>query len=236
MIHIPFDLTIIIPTFNEGDLLKKIVDQTIQEAKTNKLNTFEIIIVNDGSTDQTAQIANKLAKKYSNISTVTHTHRLGFGSSITSGLQKAKYQYVTFLPSDGQVYLRDLIPILQKAQNSDLIITYRKTKPDYSFFRKILSFGFKTIMKIFFGLSYKDYNWAQIYKKRIFTEIHPESKGVFFLGETVVKAEKLNFNISEAETIYRSRISGKSKNANFRVAAETLKEMFIVWFKFVFKK
>lgn len=229
MTKIPIELSIIIPVLNEGTLLKKIVEKTIKEAKAIIENKFEILIVNDGSDDKTSLIANQLAKKYKQVILINHSCRSGFGSSITSGIKKARFEFITFIPSDGQVYLRDLKMALIKSKDYDLVVTYRTNKSDYSLFRIILSLGFKILMRIFFGLSLKDYNWAQVYRKNIFSKFTPKSKGVFFLGETIVLAQQMNLKIGKSRIIYRPRISGKSKNANFRVVLETFIDLFKVW-------
>src|SRR3990172_4905171 len=167
MIKIPISLSIVIPAFNEGELLKKIVKTTLKEAEEILGKSFEIIIVDDGSTDRTRLVAKQVARTSKNINLIRHDERQGFGATMISAIQKAKYEYITFIPSDGQVYLRDLTETLKKAKNFDLIVTYRTNKKDYTLFRHFLSLGFKVLMRVFFGLSLKDYNWAQVYKRKI---------------------------------------------------------------------
>lgn len=231
MIKNPVKLSIITPAFNEGELLKKIIKITLRDAKTMLGEKFEIILIDDGSTDKTRLIARQLVMTDKRISLIRHDRRQGFGAAMYSGIKRAKYDLITFIPADGQVLLTDLITPLKKAANCDVLITYRLTKKDYTLFRHLLSQGFKLTMKIFFGLSFRDYNWVQIYKKKIFNRIHPESKGVFILGEIVVKANKLKLKLTETEVIYRPRISGISKNANVKVAVKTLGDLISVWLK-----
>lgn len=230
MIHNPISLSIIVPAFNEGELLNTIVKTTLQEAKVMLKNRFEIIIVDDGSTDGTRRIAQKVAGTDKKITLIRHTTRQGFGATMISAIQIARCEYITFIPADGQVFLRDLIEPLAKVSDCDVLVGYRLTKKDYTVFRHILSHCFKLAMNFFFGFSLRDYNWVHIYNKNIFTRIKPESKGVFFLGEVLVKAKNLNFRIRESRVKYRSRISGMSKNGNIWIAGQTVKDLFKVWF------
>jgi len=222
------DLTIIIPCLNEGLDLEDTIKTNIEDAK-KYLSNFEIVIVNDGSTDDTLTIAERLAKSYSNIRIVTHKKNLGLGSSILSGAKIARYDLVTYLPGDGQVYIRDIIAGLQKARKADLVLTYRKSRRDYTLYRKFLSWCLTILIRILFGLKYRDYNWVHIYKKIIFSKVEIKSNGVFFLGEIVIKAHKQGMKIVEAESMYRPRRSGVSKTAKLRIALRAFFDLLSIW-------
>jgi len=229
------DVTIIVPCFNEVLDLEDTIKTNIDDAK-KYLSNFEIIIVNDGSTDNTPRIAKILAKKYSNIRVVTHKKNLGLGAAILSGAKIARYDIITYLPGDGQVYIRDIVVGLQKAKDADLVLTYRKSRSDYTLYRKFLSWCLTILVRIIFGLRYKDYNWVHIYKKNIFSRIEIKSNGVFFLGEIVIKAHRQHMKIVQAESIYRPRRSGTSKTAKLQIVFKTFFDLLVIWFNLFYLK
>lgn len=235
MNELNINLTIIIPCFNEELDLAHTVKTNIDDAK-KYLKNFEIIIVNDGSTDDTLKIAKKLDKKYSNIRIITHKKNLGLGAAILSGAKISRYDLITYLPGDGQVYLGDIISGLQKAKEADLVLTYRKNRSDYNIYRKFISWCLAVLIRILFGLKYKDYNWVHIYRKNIFSKIEIKSNGVFFLGEIVIKANMQSMKIVEAESIYRPRRSGTSKTAKFIIIFKAFFDLLAIWYSFYLDK
>lgn len=228
-IFLNINLTIIIPCFNEALDLEHTIKTNINDAK-KYLKNFEIIIVNDGSTDDTLRIAKRLDKKYPNIRIITHKKNLGLGAAIQSGVKISKYPLITYLPGDGQVYVRDIIVGLQRTKEADLVLTYRKNRSDYTLYRKFLSFCLTILMRILFGLKYRDYNWVHIYKKIIFSKFEIKSNGVFFLGEIVIKAHREHLKILEAESIYRPRRSGTSKTAKLGTILKAFFDLLAVWY------
>ncbi len=229
------NLTIVVPCFNEEQSLEDTIKTNSNDAN-RILKNFEIIIVDDGSTDNTPKIASALSKKDSNIQLVTHKKNLGLGAAILTGARVAKYDLITYLPGDGQVYLGDIVSGLKKAKDADLVLTYRKERSDYNVYRKLLSWGLTQLLRILFGLKYKDYNWVHIYKKSIFSKLEIESKGVFFLGEIVIKAHKQGMKILEAESIYRPRRSGFSKTAKLRTVVNAFFDLSRIWYKIYFAR
>lgn len=227
------NLTIIVPCFNEALDLEYTIKTNINDAK-KYLKNFEIIIVNDGSTDDTLRIAKRLDKKYSNIRIITHKKNLGLGAAILSGAKISRYDLITYLPGDGQVYVGDIIVGLQKAKDADLVLTYRKNRSDYTLYRKFISSCLTILVRILFGLKYRDYNWVHIYKKTIFSKIRIKSNGVFFLAEIVIKADKQQMKIVEAESIYRPRRSGTSKTAKLLIILKAFFDLLAIWYSLIY--
>lgn len=232
-LSLDINLTIIIPCFNEELDLEHTIKNNIIDAK-KYLKNFEIIIVNDGSTDDTLRIAKRLDNKYSNIQVLSHKKNLGLGAAILSGAKIAKYDLITYLPGDGQAYVRDIIVGLQKAKDADLVLTYRKNRSDYTLYRKFLSFCLTILARILFGLKYRDYNWVHIYKKNIFSNIEIKSNGVFFLAEIVIKTHRQHMKIVEAESVYRPRRSGTSKTAKLRTILRAFFDLLAIWCSLIY--
>lgn len=234
------DLSIIVPTFNEEGGIEKTIDEIYKDATkamVNKLlNSFEVIVVNDGSFDQTGDILIRLKKGFKDLRVVNHKFNQGLGASILTGVRYSKKTVLTYLPADGQVFLREISAGLQAVPLADFVLTYRGRRADYNPYRHLLSNTLMISMKIFFGLNYRDYNWVHIYKKDLFKRVKVKSKGVFYLAEVVARAHQAGAKIVEAEAKYHPRSSGYSKNAKLKVALATLRDMFKLWMELNWKK
>lgn len=234
------DLSIIVPVYNEEDGIKNSITEIYKDANLNLIkkliNTFEVIVVDDGSSDNTDRILQKLKKRYKKLKIIRHKFNQGLGAAIKTGINQATKSYATYLPADGQVFLREITEGLKVAPFCDLVLTYRGKRKDYNPYRHLLSSSLMIFMKIFFGLNYKDYNWVHIYKRDLFNHIKTKSKGVFYLGEVVVRTKQAGFKILEAQAKYHPRSSGYSKNARLIVVMKTLRDLLALWLEIKLKK
>lgn len=227
------DLSIIVPAYNEEEGIKDTVLAIFKDSKKNPIKKLigklEIIVVDDGSTDKTFERAKKLIRRYRNLKLVKHKRNQGLGSSIKTGILNSKYNFITYLPADGQAFLREIEGGLKLAPKADLVLTYRGKRIDYNSYRNILSNTLMLSMKLLFGLNYTDYNWVHIYKKDLFKKIKVNSNGVFFLAEIVIRTHNAQLFIAETQAKYNPRNSGYSKNARIPVVIRTLIDLVKLW-------
>lgn len=231
-------LSIIVPVFNEQEGIRKTIERIISDLKEKDikriLKSYEIIVVDDGSVDNTYKISKDLTRKFKNIALFRHKINQGLGEALRTGIAHTKKEYITYLPADGQVFLREIANGLEIAPRADMILTYRKIREDYNPYRQILSGSLIICMKVFFDLDFKDYNWVHIYKKDLFESIKTKSKGVFYLGEVVARTYEAGFKIMEIEASYHPRSTGVSKNAKLSVALQTLTDLLKLWLEIKF--
>lgn len=223
-------LSVVIPVYNEEENLKNAINSIISAIK-DRIEDFEIIIVNDGSTDRSFEIAESASKQYRQIRVFGHTKNLGQGTALITGYAQCRKDYVTYMPADGQVNPEELISMLEAAEGTDIVITFRSNRFDYSFFRLVNSLAYIALNQILFGLNYKDINWVHMYNRRIFEKVRVRSKGVFMLGEILVKAKRAGFTIKEIPSTYYPRKSGKAKGGRPKSVFTAIKEMFRLWWK-----
>lgn len=232
-------LSIVVPVFNEEEGIEKTIIEIFKDLKSKSikdlLNTYEVVVVNDGSWDGTGGILRRLEKRYRSIKTITHINNQGLGASIMTGIENSTKEYVTYLPADGQAFLREISEGLRLVHLADLILTYRGKREDYSSYRHILSNTLTLSMRILFGLNFKDYNWVHIYRRDLFNSIHVKSNGVLYLAEVVVRTHKRDFSILEAQAKYHPRSTGYSKNANLKNVVRSLIDLIRLWVDINFK-
>jgi glycosyltransferase involved in cell wall biosynthesis len=224
-------LSVFFPAFNEEGN----IESTVLKAKkvlVKVAQKWEIIIVDDGSTDKTAEIADKLAKSDSRISVVHHKPNRGYGGALKTGFKKAKYEWVAFSDSDGQFDFGEISKFLAFKDQADLVLGYRLKRAD-PFSRKLFTFGWKTLARILLGLKAKDYSCGfKLIKKEVFEEVQPlvgEEKVTQI--EFLVKARKKGFRFAEVGVHHYPRLKGKQTGAKLSVVIKSVLDLFKLWQK-----
>lgn len=218
-------ISVILPAYNEEKNIEQMVKDCLSYLR--KLgNDYEIIIVNDGSEDETGEIARKITKRNKKIRLINHSQNKGYGQALKNGFMAANLDYVFFTDSDRQFKLNALdvmLPIV-KTEVVDLVIGYRLKRKD-PFLRKFLSWGYNSLANFLFDLNVKDIDCAfKLFRKDIFKKIKIESKSFFFNTEILAKAKFFNFNIIEVGVPHFPRTAGKS-TVHFKHIPLTLKEL-----------
>ena len=225
-------LSVVIPAYNEDDGLNNLVKETLKDA-AKITNDFEIIVVNDGSSDKTAVVADSLAKTYNNVRVIHHIKNQGLSSAFRTGIKACGKDIVLYIEGDGQQPLKDQYQVLKKIKSADVVLGARSYRFDYSLFRKILSYGVLFFLRLFVNLKYKDVGWSQAYRRKIFDIIELKSTTPFFCAELVIKALRNGFKVTEAPVFYRARERGSTNYGNILTACKMLREMMLLRFGFL---
>lgn len=221
-------LTIAIPAYNEEVSLPWVIRDIMKEAP-QYLSDYEIIIIDDGSTDKTGIVADQLSKKYPFIR-VVHQQNKGYGEAMLAGIKEAKKTFVAYMPADGQFLLRDMQFCLPYMNEADLILGSRGSRADYTTYRLILSYTYLIILRMLFGITYQDVNWLNIWRTKEVQKLRISSRGIFLLAEIVIRFKKKGLRIVEAPSFYRPRRAGKAKNARLSIAFRTLLDALRLYF------
>ncbi len=223
------ELSIFFPFWNEEKNIEKVIKKAIPVAK-KVASKWEIIIIDDGSSDKTYEIAKKLTKENSNLVVVTHDKNRGYGAALKSGFEKAKYKYVIFTDGDGQFDFSQTPKLIEKIGDSDIVIGFRKKRVDNPF-RHLLMNLLKIWDFIFFGFYFKDIDCGfKLFKKDALNKIMPlKSEGAMITTEILARAKKAKLKISEVEVMHYPRIYGDQSGGNFRVIFRAVKESFLLW-------
>jgi len=128
------ELSIFFPFWNEGKNIEQVVNKAVPVAE-KVANKWEIIMVDDGSSDNTLEVAKKLAGKNSHLKVVSHQPNRGYGAALKEGFRSAKYKYVVFNDGDGQFDFSEVARLLDKIGNADIVIGHRKRRVDNPFIK-----------------------------------------------------------------------------------------------------
>lgn len=233
------ELSVFFPCYNEEANIKNTVNKAIPVLKeiTDK---WEIIIVDDGSKDNTGKIAKEIQKEYpKNIKIVTHKPNRGYGAAFKSGVYTAQYEWIAFTDSDGQFDFSEITKFIekQKKTKADMVIGYylsRKVSKAAIITSKI----WELIVFLLFGLHVKDIDcgFKFINKKVIDTIPKLEAeRGAFISSEFLIKSKKAGFKIVELGVHHYPRIEGKATGRSFKVIIKSFSDLFRLWSKINFK-
>lgn len=228
MTRVP-ELSIFFPFWNEEQNLESVIRKAVPVAE-KVAEKWEIIMVDDGSSDKTLKIARKLAKEDKRLIAVAHDRNRGYGAALKTGFTTARYNLVVFNDGDGQFDLREIDKFLEKISKSDLVIGSRKKRLDNPF-RHILMNLLKIWDFIFFGFRFKDIDCGfKLFKKEALDKIMPlKSEGAMITTEILAKAKRANLKISEVEVHHYPRIYGDQSGGNLRVIVRAIKESLALW-------
>lgn len=222
-------LSIFFPFWNEEKNIENVIKSAIPVA--NKVaEKWEIIAIDDGSSDKTLKIAEKIAKTNPNIIIASHNSNRGYGASLKSGFEKSKYDLIVFTDGDGQFDFSQVNKFLDKIGKSDMVIGCRKKRFDNPI-RHVLMNLLKAWDFVFFGFVFEDIDCGfKMFKKNALEKILPfRSEGAMITTEILAKAKRAKLKISQVEVSHYPRIYGDQSGGNLRVIVRAIRESFALW-------
>lgn len=220
-------LSVIVPCYNEEGSLEWFIPQLA--AESTGFSNFEIIVVDDASTDRSPQILAALAPRFG-LRILTNPVNLGLGGALRRGFDAARLEWLTYFPADGQVPAEEVRKFAPYMGRYDLIISRRSSAPDYTRYRRIASRVYTAWVSLAFGLRLRDFNWMQAWRRSLWAEFGSRSNSVFICGEFIVKSQRAHPRMVEIEIGYRPRLAGKAKNGNPRAALRAAVDILRVFF------
>lgn len=222
----PISVSVIIPAFNEEAIIKNAVQSAYDILQSAKAD-FEIIVINDGSTDSTANILNEHFSNQQKIIVLHKTLNDGFGGAIRSGVKLSKKQFIFCVPTDSPLTVALYDAFSSNAFKADILVSYRRQKLGYSIQKHINSKVYHLLVSVLFNMNLRDYNWIHMYNRKIFDtgKIKIEYKGIFMLAEILIKAQRAGFTFYEFEVEQTERLTGIATASKISAIVKTLIEI-----------
>ena len=223
------ELSIFFPFWNEGKNLEQVIAKAIPVAK-KAADKWEIIMVDDGSSDDTAEIAKRLESKNPNLRLITHQPNRGYGAALKEGFKNAKYNLVVFADGDNQFDFSEVVKFLDKIEKADVVIGHRKKRVDNPF-RHLLMNLLKVWDLVLFGFYFRDIDCGfKLFRREAINKIMPlQSEGAMITTEILAKAKKAHLKILQVEVNHYPRVYGNQSGGNLRVILRAIKESIFLW-------
>lgn len=225
-------LSVFFPCINEEGNIENIIKRAEDVLKRLGIK-YEIIIVDDGSTDATGKVADELALMNSNIRVIHHSKNLGYGEALKSGFYNAKYETIVYTDGDGQFDFAEVTKFLEKIKDHDLVIGYRIKRKD-PFFRILFKKGWTLSLWAFFGLTLKDVDCGfKMVRKKVLEKMPrlESSRGAMINAELAIKVKKYGFKIAQIGVNHYPRTSGKPTGAGLNVIIKSYFDLIKLWWK-----
>lgn len=219
-------ISIFFPFWNEEKNIESVVKKAVDVAEKTS-EKWEIIMINDGSSDKTLEICQKLANENSSLRVISHNPNRGYGAALREGFENAKYNLIVFTDGDNQFDFSEVDRFLDKIESVDIVIGYRKKRHDHPF-RHILMNFLKIWDFIFFGFYYRDIDCGfKMFKKEAIAKIYPlRSEGAMITTEILAKAKRAGLKIAQVEVSHLPRKFGNQSGGNPRVIIRAIRESF----------
>lgn len=218
-------LSVILPAYNEEGNLENVIKTTNNFLLGQKIfKEYEIIVVDDGSRDNSGRILKKLAGEIDCLKAVTHSVNLGYGKAIMSGVNNSKYSLLLFMDADGQFKIDSINEMMNHVSIYDIIAGYRRDRRD-PLYRTVLGKINTFLVFLLFGLKFKDINCGFKILKREVTLFSYKSNGGLFYTEFLLKAKNKDFKIMEIPVEHFPRLKGKATGGSWKVVVEAVKDM-----------
>ena len=218
------DLTFLVPVFNEEDNLSRNLP-LIERAASQCTQKHEILIIDDGSRDRSAEVVLRAKKQNRRIRLVSHAGNLGPGAGIPTGLFWARGKWVMFLPADLACEPDELSGFYRARRGADVVVGLRSDRRDCPRWRRGLSLLYIRILRTLTGTRVRQFNYLQLWRRSIFDRLAVSSRGVFVTAEIILRAEQAGLVVVQHPLTYRPRAGGKASGASPRAMARTLAEM-----------
>ena len=201
-------LSVIYPVYNEQNALRSAIHRSVAALQELGIE-WEIVIVDDGSTDATGRVAKQAAREFPRIKLVTNPINQGQGFSIARGVQAASGNVVIHNGADYPFDLRDLRLILPLIEYADIVVAERTAWPGYSPFRRIVSWLNALLVRLLFRLPVRDCNFVQLYRKPVWDAIPVTVQYAAMLPvEKLVGARARGYKIARVHVPYHGRQEG----------------------------
>lgn len=225
------ELSIFFPFWNEEKNIEKVVTSAIPVAKETA-EKWEIIMVDDGSKDNTKQVGERLVEENKNVKLISHFPNRGYGAALREGFLNSKYDIVVFADGDGQFDFNELHKFADEIEDADIVIGYRKKRRDEKLFKRLLLMNLLKVWDlILFRFYFKDIDCGfKMFKKSALEQIGPfRSEGAMITTEILAKATKRKLKIKQIGVEHYPRKFGEQTGANIFVIIRAVLESFILW-------
>ena len=219
-------LTVSIPAYNDAPALAAVVHESLAAAAELGLEAH-VLVIDDGSRDETPRVCQQLAAEYPQVRVVRHPQNLGFGPTIREAYLLPTSDWVVFLPGGGQIPAAQIIPLYRAAIGAggcDLVLAVRAQRND-PWRRRFVSWCYNGMVSLVARRRIHDVNGTALIHRRLLDRIALEGRSAFIHAELVLEAMRAGANCLETPIAHRPREHGSGSGNRPRVIAATFRDL-----------
>jgi glycosyltransferase involved in cell wall biosynthesis len=222
--------SIIIPIYNEENIIVNSTFQNIAVLKSAQVN-YEIILVNDGSSDNSSQLITDNFEPSSQIRIINLMENMGFGGAVKTGISMSKHKFILCVPVDSPLTSETFNAFKEAAHKADIIVSYRIARLGYTPLMRWNSYIYHLLIEVLFDIHLADFNWIHLYNRKIFDEgkIKIKSKGIFMLAEILIRSQRKGYSFLEIPVVQTQRLTGIASASKLGVMLKTVWEMIVFY-------
>ncbi|MBV9173685.1 MAG: glycosyltransferase family 2 protein [Chloroflexi bacterium] len=229
--HESHSISGVMPAFNEAVGIERSVRQ-LAGVLEQITDDFEVLVTNDGSTDATGAVLEKLsiAAPELRLRVVSHARNQGYGAALASGINAARKELIFFTDGDRQFDVTELGDFVHELDSeTDLVIGWRRKRADPPF-RLLNAWGWNLVVNGLFGYTARDVDCAfKLFRRRVWECLTVRARGATFSAEFLVKARRRGFRVKEEPVTHLPRTAGSPTGARLAVIARAFWELLQLW-------
>jgi glycosyltransferase involved in cell wall biosynthesis len=228
-----FSLTTFFPAYNDEHTIAQLVRVAAEEMR-KVTDDFEVLVVNDGSQDQTGAILDRLSKELAFLRVIHHEKNLGYGGALITGFANSRKDLIFYTDGDGQYDVREIHNLLAKlGPNIDLVNGYKVKRAD-AWYRIWIGAAYRRTMRWAFRLSIRDVDCDfRLFRRHVFDTIKLDSRSGVICVEMAKKFEEAGFRMAEVPVSHFPRVHGRSEFFRVRHIIHTFRGLLRIWWRMV---
>lgn len=229
----PPSITVFFPAYNDAGTIASMVvlaDRTLRTLTDD----YELIVVNDGSGDHTAQVLSELESVYPRLRVIHHAANRGYGSALRTGFENASKEWIFYTDGDAQYDVRELetlVPLM--TGDIDVVNGYKISRSD-PLHRIIIGDIYRWIVKLAFGIRIRDVDCDfRLVRRASYNRVRLSSASGTICVEMIKSFQDAGLRFAEAPVNHYHRAYGKSQFFNFRRLLKTFRDLSALWWQLV---
>ena len=221
-------LSVFFPCYNEEQNLQGLLFETISVLE-GLVQQYEILIINDGSTDKTGLVAEGLSKHHENVRVIHHYKNRGYGAALITGFTNSVHDWIFFTDGDHQFFISEIEALLSEISRNDMVIGFRKDRQD-PWHRIFYAWAWNRLVQLLFGLKVRDVDCAfKLINKRFLDDLSLQSSGAAINTELMIKVKHSGARVKEVPVSHRPRMFGTQTGGNPKVVIRAFWELLKIY-------
>jgi glycosyltransferase involved in cell wall biosynthesis len=231
--RLPGSLSLVLPAYNEEENIGEVTRGALT-ALPRFTDAFQIIVVDDGSRDRTAEVAEAIARSDSRVRVIRHTRNRGYGAALVTGFNATSGDYVMFMDADRQFDINDLRLLTPFASDFDIVAGFRMERND-PLHRRVFAETFNVAVRVLFGVHMRDIDCAfKLFRGDLLRGLPLSAPGALINTEIQAKARRQRARVQQVGVHHYPRVAGSPTGGNPRVILRAMRETMVLWWKMRF--